>query len=355
MVRKLVLKNFQSWVNLEVELTAINIIVGETNSGKSAILRALAGVFYNNLEGSGFVHDQQHVCAVEIHTETSVVTLVKGQNINRYLLDDKVFDKMGKAVPEEIQEALRIHEVVFDDDTSLRLQLQSQMDAPFLLSDQGVKATRLLGTVSKAATVYQAARLTSQKKRAKASEVAALSKVESMALEKLRSYDYLDQVEDSVKTLEALNTKVDNIRNVSEAIASAFSTVKQAKARIGAVHFKLANLAKQVLLHTKLITCLSQQAVIEDAVVLINNSRRRQRELIGAISKATVIVAKHKQRDVLSDAIMILENYLTLRDQVQNYRHIISKSTLHRNQKLVRLKVLESELLCPICGQEKKR
>ena len=44
---KLKLKNFQSWKDQEFKFLPFTVVVGETNSGKSAIVRALEALLYN--------------------------------------------------------------------------------------------------------------------------------------------------------------------------------------------------------------------------------------------------------------------------------------------------------------------
>ena len=47
--------NFQSHLNTVIELhPGLNILVGESDQGKTAIIRALRWLFYNEPRGTGF-------------------------------------------------------------------------------------------------------------------------------------------------------------------------------------------------------------------------------------------------------------------------------------------------------------
>lgn len=168
MIRTLKLTNFQAWPSVELPLSPITVIIGETNAGKSSLLRGLACVLFNAFEGQGMVRQGATTAEVELTLEEGrVIRWSRGQNVNRYQLDDLVLDKPGRAVPSAIQQALQIHELEFDGEV-VRLQWAPQMDAPFLLADSGAKATRMLGVAGNAAVVAQAARLAQQETKSQA-------------------------------------------------------------------------------------------------------------------------------------------------------------------------------------------
>lgn len=165
MIRRLRLFNFQAWPEVDLPLSPITVIIGETNAGKSSLLRALASVLFNAFEGQGMVRQGATLAEVELELEEgSVIRWARGNGVNRYTLDGHLLDKPGRAVPAAVQDALQIRELEFDGEV-VRLQWAPQMDAPFLLSDSGAKATRMLGVAGNAAVVAQANRLAQQETR----------------------------------------------------------------------------------------------------------------------------------------------------------------------------------------------
>jgi exonuclease SbcC len=55
-IKKLSLRNFQSHRETDLEFSpGLNIIVGPSDQGKSAIIRALRWLFYNEPRGTGFI------------------------------------------------------------------------------------------------------------------------------------------------------------------------------------------------------------------------------------------------------------------------------------------------------------
>ena len=140
MLKELSIKNFQSHKNTNIEfVNGVNVIVGSSDQGKSAVLRAVLWAVNNRPLGTddivshwardtkGKISDEM---AVKIITDRGWVIRGRTPDTNRYLLrDDKnktdqTFNAVNKDVPEDIQKFFGLSDV----------NIQSQHDAPFLLS-----------------------------------------------------------------------------------------------------------------------------------------------------------------------------------------------------------------------------
>lgn len=138
MLKTLTIKNFQCWSLLEFDLThPIVAIVGDTNAGKSAILRAFRWLCLNQPSGDAFIKKGASVAEVTVETDAGVVTRRKGKNVNEYVLNGQVFKAFGSDVPDEVRKFLRLSSLNF----------QQQMDPPFLFSETKGEATRILSRI----------------------------------------------------------------------------------------------------------------------------------------------------------------------------------------------------------------
>jgi exonuclease SbcC len=153
-IKKIVLENFQAFERGEFELSPhLNILVGVSNVGKSSVARALSLVLYNQWDKS-WVRFGTKSCRITLETSTGItVVREKGDKLNRYILrlpnsPEQVFDSFGTTTPEQIQQALKIHEVQIDTTDKLNLNLAGQMDALFLLSQTGSYRAKVLGKLS---------------------------------------------------------------------------------------------------------------------------------------------------------------------------------------------------------------
>jgi hypothetical protein len=108
-------KNFQSWSEFSLDIEGLTVITGTSDTGKSAIFRALKGVLRNELP-SEFVRDGQDE-AMEVSVE------VGGHNVSArrthkgsttYVIDAKDYAKLAKAAPEALKD-LKFNDVIIGD------------------------------------------------------------------------------------------------------------------------------------------------------------------------------------------------------------------------------------------------
>lgn len=142
MFRQLHIHNFQSHKHAEIEFSpGVNVIVGQSGSGKTAILRALRWAIYNEPSGTSFqshfrTKDDQETYVCLEDEGGQWVTRARSNTLNVYQLDEEEF-KAGTSVPAPIQDSLNINDLNFLD----------QMDKPFLLSDSPAEVGRILNKI----------------------------------------------------------------------------------------------------------------------------------------------------------------------------------------------------------------
>ena len=143
-IKKISLKNFQSHKDTEIEFSqGYNCIVGKNDSGKSALMRALIVLMYNQPKGAEmFVSWWAKSFEIEIELSTGVkIRRVKGKSVNKYVIvfpDGKEivfenFEKDGVLVPREVRDAIGITPFVIDSTYAFKLNYRKQKEAPFLL------------------------------------------------------------------------------------------------------------------------------------------------------------------------------------------------------------------------------
>ena len=137
MISSLTLQNFQSHKKTTLEFDPhVNAIIGQSNSGKTAILRGLFWAIYNRPSGLSFIsywnRDKKgnplKFTYASISSNQLIIKRKRSSNFNGYtLLQNNVktdLEAIGLDVPEQVSKLLNLSEV----------NIQKQMDAPFLLS-----------------------------------------------------------------------------------------------------------------------------------------------------------------------------------------------------------------------------
>jgi len=125
MIQTIQINNFQSHKHTYLTLDpGVNIIVGPSDSGKTAILRALRWLVWNRPTGEAFRSSWGGETLVEITLDDFILQRSKDkENIYKIVNDNevKLLKAFGTEVPEEVSKILNL------DDSNL----QQQMDAPF--------------------------------------------------------------------------------------------------------------------------------------------------------------------------------------------------------------------------------
>jgi exonuclease SbcC len=111
-IKTIVLENFQSYKKQIINLMpGLNLVLGSSDSGKSAILRAISFVLYNYPRNSTIIHNGATECKVTLEfSDGTKVARIKGTR-NAYIAIDKngkkySLDKIDKSIPEEIKDLL---------------------------------------------------------------------------------------------------------------------------------------------------------------------------------------------------------------------------------------------------------
>ncbi len=137
-LKKLLIQNFQAHSKLKIEFDdRITTIVGSSDVGKSAILRALRWVCRNHPQGESFIKEGTTGTTVKLKIDDDVITRKRGKGENSYLLNGKTFKAFGNNVPDTIADKLNLNDINF----------QNQHDAPFWFSLSAPEVSRQLNSI----------------------------------------------------------------------------------------------------------------------------------------------------------------------------------------------------------------
>lgn len=227
-IKSIFLEDFQSHAKAKIELAGpggLTVIVGPTDSGKTAIVRALRLLFYNIPQGTDYIRVGRSTAtiAVELADGTKVVR-ERSRSINRYRIvksgqSPQVFEGFGLSVPLEVQEATGVRTVSIGESLDLALNLSEQLDGPFLGNKMvsGPIRAKILGSLAGTEEVDEAQRqLGTDLYRASQDEKRFLSEIEVLDA-KIREYDYLPALAEKIARLEAL---LQAVREAQDRLAS---------------------------------------------------------------------------------------------------------------------------------------
>ena len=232
-IRQLRLENFQSHKETVMNFHPnFNTIVGTGNSGKSAIVRALSFILFGQWEGS-WIRNGAASCTIALVMDNGVeVIREKGAKVNKYILKvpgapDQTYENFGTHVPEEIEKVIHIFKAQIGDKEELNLNLSSQLDNLFLLSNTGSYRAKVMGKLSKAHYIDYALReLNKDKKRLSGEKTLLEETIESLEkeVELYKGVDeqknLLDFVRERLDRLADMEHKLDKLRDLSRRVSS---------------------------------------------------------------------------------------------------------------------------------------
>lgn len=140
-ITKITIDNFQSHKHTEIEPAPagqLSCIIGPSDGGKTATLRAMRHNLYNLPLGTDFIRVGTHFSKVQIDYADghSIIRSRSHKGLNRYDViypnkEPEKFEGFGNTVPLEVQEITGVRPVQIGDMT-LNINLAEQLDGPFL-------------------------------------------------------------------------------------------------------------------------------------------------------------------------------------------------------------------------------
>lgn len=149
--------NFQSLGATTIEATGLTVIVGKSNLGKSALVRAISAALFNRA-GDDFVRVGAETARVQLDDLPGVgrVTWAKGGGVNQFEVNGEVYAKVGSSTPAVLTVA-GYREVAIGKET-IRPQVAEQFEGLFLLDRSGAFVSDALSVLSHLGTLLKADR-----------------------------------------------------------------------------------------------------------------------------------------------------------------------------------------------------
>ena len=215
------IRNFQSIEDVELEVRGLTVITGKTNIGKSAIVRSISSAIMNN-SVIGMVRKGASFASVDIRSDDYSFRWEKGEKgVNRYLLGDRILDKVGaKPIDEIIKMGFGSVRVGSED---IYPWLASQFFPIFLLDKTGSQVTEFISEVSRLNVLQDATTLSNRKKK----RLNDTSGIKEAELKKLRSKkahfggiqdikSLHDDISEQIKSIEMVDLTLTKLNQVSD-------------------------------------------------------------------------------------------------------------------------------------------
>ncbi len=311
MINRIVIQNFQSHKNTELNLSpGVNVIIGKSDSGKTAIYRALYWVTFNHPLGDDFRSHwsgKGDETSVElVFNEGHCIKRIRSNTCNRYewtKIDDQInqiYDALGQSVPKNIQEIINLEAINFS----------SQLDPPFLISKSSAEAGRYLNDIIGLDVIDQT--------------ISHLNKVE------FKERNTINGLERQIGSIHAQLDKyegLDELIRLDEKIEKKQIWLNEQKKKIN----QLKSLLNEIQSIQKRIDTLKQLINLSDDLKQIDQT-------------AEVFETQIKNQDHLIELTSEVEK---IQKKIQNTKQLLKKEEN-------KFKTLMPEV-CPLCGMNSKK
>jgi len=203
-IKQIEIKNFQSHKNTKIDLSEnINLFIGTSTHGKSAIIRALLWVITNRPIGTSFIsywNENEDTSVKIILSNENTIERKKSKHFNGYIINENIeLEALRADVPEQVQKLFNLADY----------NIQQQFDSPFLLSDSSGQVAQFLNKVIKIDDIDKILKLAEQKKRKTKTDLTYLSESIEQNKIKLKNLSWVDLVEMDIMKAEELSTSID--------------------------------------------------------------------------------------------------------------------------------------------------
>ena len=229
-------QNFQSIEDAKVVIDGMTVVTGPNNSGKTAFMRAIRGVFTNAPGGPLVRHGTPHLTVTLTFDDGTEIVWQKGsekpngkgKKINRYSINGVAIANVGRGVPPEV-EALGVREVSAASDR-LWPQIAQQFDGTlFLVNRPGSAVAEALSDVERVGKLTSALKASEKDRRTVTSELKVRRKDVEARKEEVAKYDGFEEVLGQTRSLQEDQDALAQIRGevgVAGSFLAKLSTVQ---------------------------------------------------------------------------------------------------------------------------------
>lgn len=333
MITKIEIKNFQSHKNTVIEFDkGINSLCGESDNGKTAIIRAIKWLVENRPLGvdklnSNWNKDFKEPMSVRLYTESGWVERIRSKDRNGYTIchnnsNPIELSAVGTDVPSDVIEFLRLTDVNF----------QYQLDSPYLISMTPGEASKYLNNIVHLDSIDKLLSTADSNKR------------EILSEQKIVDSD-IDSLKRAIKDTEWIDKAVqikNRIEKYDEIISSKKNDMNSLNDEINNYEsITVVDLSKQEELIKNI-----ENIEIPDSSELENEINQYEESLKNKIdlTKQIKLIVKIEEIEV--------EDSSELENEINQYVAL--------NEEILKLNKVMNELLskmpkvCPLCGGELK-
>jgi DNA repair exonuclease SbcCD ATPase subunit len=352
MLKSIRIKNIQSHADTYLQFSpGINTIVGSSDNGKTAILRALYWARYNRPLGSDILssywaRDKKgkviQPMVVTIENDSGILERMKDKSSNIYGIGQpgadalKSLEAVKSDVPEEVEKFFRLSET----------NIQSQQDSPFLLSASAADVARYFNRIVRLDIIDKVLSGAESTRRKINADTASTEKQLTQLDKSLEDYEWIESAEAELNKLVRVEKRLESLWNDSSALTKGITEVR----RLENISRSFSFIEKAKALTLKVNEIVQDISVNKKEYIRLGSSLQEYNSVSAWIGRNY-----NKAQPIIFD-IEKIENGLK---GLKTARLELNKSIVTYNDYLIEMNSVRKEIealkkelpdICPLCG-----
>lgn len=218
-IKSIELVNIQKHKHITLSLSGINVLIGETESGKTSILRGILWHILNNTSGEKLLNnDGAKACSVTITCGDDVVSRNWSKTENTYTLNGKKFSAIRTSVPDEVSKLYAVDSV----------NIQRRRDVPFMVYYKDTECAKQFGDMLDVSEIDRTIMASNAHVRELKTECDTLSAAVSSGEKELEELSFVDEAAESFSAIKGLVVSADSEERKQERLGVLSEKLTQA-------------------------------------------------------------------------------------------------------------------------------
>jgi len=344
MITDLEIVNFQSHKNTNLSFhPGVNVVVGQSDTGKSSIIRAINWVMSNRPSGDSFrANFSKNMTEVAMAFGEDFVVRQKGKSINKYEVPSGELKALRTDVPQEVKDITQMQDV----------NLQPQHKSYFLLDETPGNVAKSFNSVSGLEEMDAALKNINSKVRDTSWKIThTTEKIDGLEID-IEKVQWVDEAQESLKWVAECSSDLSGLQEVHTFVKKLISEVEEQEEELNSLpDFSALPRIKEIQdLDADINTKLEHTNSICDLIDSLNELQKEQKRYTALNQLDLSTTASISQR--IDDETTKLNALRLLISEIKDKDRIYSVTNNQVRVCKQEFDDLESRLkICPTCGQ----
>jgi len=355
---KVQVENFQSIKKAQIDVDGFTVVTGPNNSGKSALMRAIRGVFTNPPSSSFLRHGAKHLAVKLEFEDGQTIEWVKGnRGTNKYIINGHDLENVGRGAPSEALD-LGIFPIQVGGNQiwpQMAPQITGQV---FLLDEVGSVVAEAIADVDRVGVLNSALKDSESDRRAANSRLKVRRTDEAKQKEELEMFSNLGEAEEIVAALAEQRKKAKKAFAAIQTLRRLQGEIKECQEQIDA----LAPVKQVSVLGEDKIDRIKEEArnirSLEKLRDEYEEATREESTLRAAVEAVTPFLGLEQYDQSMDKFRRAVDALRGLRERMNDARDSVQQQGESLEEKKIELDGINEEIAeiaghlseCPVCG-----